>query len=169
GAIRDLDDDLAVGIFHQGWILQVITEEKHSLFPGPFIQGFPFPIGPQIPVEDVDILLRIHLFQPQGTLHGMGTANLAAIGPVRDAGAHTLDEGYRAGVLDPLAFLGYLPIQIQGKEDIGILLIEKLAFWLIRFTSGGKNDDAVMDLLTVRGERRNKVTHDPVDLGNLGP
>ena len=77
----------------------------------------------------------------------MGAAHLVAIGPLRDAGADALDKGHRLGLFQPLGFLGDLPIQVQGQQDIGVLFIEVLAFRPVGLGADGDDHDAVLDRL----------------------
>ena len=145
--IRDRDLEAAVRLFHPGRVRQVIADENHPQFPGPLVESFPFAIGAHIPVEDINLHLRVHLFQLDGVLHGMGAAHLVAVGPLRGAGAHALDEGHGLGLLQAFALLDDLPVQVQGQQDVGVLFVEVLAFGPQRLGADGDDHDAVVDRL----------------------
>ena len=96
------DFEAAVGFLHHGRLGETETDEDHPHFPGPLVEQFPFAVGPHIPVEDIDLHLRVHHLQLDGVFHGMGAADLVAIGALRDPGADALDEGRRLGLLQAL-------------------------------------------------------------------
>ena len=65
------------------------------------------------------------------------------------------------------ALLGDLPIQVQGEQDVGVLLVEVLAFRPVGLGADGQNDDAVLDHLAV-GQRGGEVAHHARHSGDDG-
>ena len=159
--IRDRDLQAAVG-FHHGRIGQTETDKNHPQFPGPLVEQFPFAVGAHIPVEDIDVHLRVHDFQLDGVLHGMGAAHLVAIGPLRDAGADALDKGHGLGRFQPLAVLDDFGIQVQGEQDVGVLFVKVLAFRPVGHGPDGQYHDAVLDDFSI-GQGGSEVAHHPRD------
>ncbi len=137
----------AASFFHPGRFSQNVPDEDHPHFPGLLVEQFPFAIGAHIPVEDIDIHLRVHGLQLDGLLHGMGAAHLVAIRPLRDPGADALDERHRLGLLSRSRFLGDLHIHVQGQQDIGVLFVEVFTFRPVGYGADGDDHDAVLNRL----------------------
>ncbi len=74
------------------FVFRVKADEGNALVPGLPIEVLPNPEGPHVPVKDEDIHLRIDLLQSQCAFHAVGTANAAAIGPLRFPGTDALDK-----------------------------------------------------------------------------
>ena len=102
--ILNRDFEAAVSFFHLGRFGLPETDEDHAFFPGPLVEQFPFAIGAHIPVEDINLPLRVHDFELDGILHGMGAAHLIAVGAFRGAGTDALDKRHCLGLMKLLGF-----------------------------------------------------------------
>jgi hypothetical protein len=61
--IRHPDFDFAVNLLHLREVVQMVADEDHALLPGFLVEEFPFSMGPQIPIDDIDIHVRVYLYE----------------------------------------------------------------------------------------------------------
>ena len=119
--------ELAVGrLFHLGLAVQIVADEHDPQFPGLFVEQLPVAVSAQIPVEDEDIQIGVHLFEFDGVFHRMGAAQAAAVGALGFPGADALDKDRLLGLHDLGVFGGDELVQFQGGVDIGVLAVEVL-------------------------------------------
>ena len=157
------------GLRHLGLVVHVEADEDDPFLPGLFVEVFPQTIGAEVPVEDVDVHVRVDLFEPDGAFHRMGAADPAAVGPLRFPGAHALDEGGALGPGDQGIFLPEGLVHFQGQQDQGILFIEIL-LGLVGVAADGDDRGAVRHhgFPALGGDGGVEIAHKPLDVGDFG-
>src|SRR4030042_1552288 len=88
--IKDRDTKPAILKGHPGFLLKVVPDEYHSFAPCLIIIGFIESIGSHISVKDIDIDVRVLLFQFESILYRMTTADTAAVRVFLIPCSHTL-------------------------------------------------------------------------------
>jgi hypothetical protein len=90
--VGDGDADVAVIDRQLRLVLQVVANEDHTGLAGFLYRYFLLAVGPDVPVEDVNVHVRVDFFQFQGIVDGVGAADPAAVGAVRLTRSDALDE-----------------------------------------------------------------------------
>ena len=119
----------------------------------------------------MDLQGRVHLLELQGVLDGHGTADAAAVGPLRRPGAHALDHH------DPPQGTGvhcsacHLLLQLPLGEDAGIFAVEIL-LGLVFLPACGHDGDPVLQLPVGHGrgdhDTGGEIPHGPCVVHYLG-
>ena len=65
------------------FVVQVITDENHTLSPGLFVEILSFAVGADIAIDDIDVHLGVALLQFHRLLYREGATDLTAVGPLR--------------------------------------------------------------------------------------
>ena len=68
--IEDFDIQPLVCLGDRRFTLQIVTDKDHTQFAGLFVKGFSFTVGPDVPVQDKDMLVRCCLFNGAGLQDG---------------------------------------------------------------------------------------------------
>ena len=118
--VHDLDLEPA-GAVHldQGSSLRGVANEDNPQGSRLPIELLPHSVGADVPVKNEDIHLRSRLLEGDRLLYGEGAADLAAIGPFRLTGTHTLNEDDTVGFVQPPRCEGIL--QLVPDEYPGML------------------------------------------------
>ena len=126
---------------HHRFVVQGVPDEDHAQFPGLFVEQFPLAVGPDVPVEDVYVGVRILLLDGDGLRNGRGAADPRAVGPVVVPRAHALDKHDAVGIFQPAR--GRAPGRASGsRSDVSRRGIRPCS---VACRAGGDDGDAVLD------------------------
>ena len=141
--------DLAVHVRHHRFVLQGVANEDDPGLPGFLVERLPLPVGPHVPVNDIDIAVGIDVLEFQRTLHRMGAADAAAVGTLRLPGTHALNENGGLDVLEGGVLFPEPAIQFLMGHDSGILA-EEVFIGLKFLAAGSDNGDPVLHRFPAR-------------------
>ena len=109
--------------FHRRRIFRLIPEENHAQFPCFGIIIFQQAIGPDVPVKDKDLGIRVKFFDVKGIFDGALAADPGTIGIFFVSRSHTLNHDHLVQILGPFFFqplgqfhLGHHPLDPRRTE-----------------------------------------------------
>ena len=133
------------------------------------VEEFPLAIGPDVPVENVNIHGRIKFLEVKGAFHGVGAADSGTIGPLGFARAHALDEHGGPDVFERRIVSDEPAVELLVRYHEGALPIEVLLGLVLVASCSEHRDPMLEGPLESPGMKSGlEVTDKPFDLGQFG-
>ena len=106
-----------------GFVFQGVADKDDAFFAGFPVDILPLAIGPDIPVEDINIHFRVDFFQFQRIVDGMGAADPGTVRSFRFSGTDTLDKNGRGYFLERRILIHKFSIEIQTRQNSWVIPI----------------------------------------------
>ena len=114
----------------------IVSEKKNppaSCFP---VKVLSFAVCPDIPVKDINVCLRVAIFQFQSAFNGMGAAHFRTVGMFLVSGTDALDKNHITGPFYSEVIISEQFIHFQVSDN-GCMFAVQVFFRLILFGTGG--------------------------------
>ena len=118
------------GAVHLRRVLRLVADEPHAFACRLPVVVLLEAVRPYVPEEDVDVHLRVYLFELQGVLYRLAAAQPAAIVPLLVPAAHALDHNEALGPGDLLVACGDLLLKLEVGHDPLVLPVKVLGWRL---------------------------------------
>jgi hypothetical protein len=141
--IPESDCEMRICGLHSRRVVLVKLEKDNPMLPGFSIVVLHEAIGPDIPVQDVHVGLRVELFDVEGILHGILAADAGAVGIFFIPGSHTLDHDHITKIIGPLIFKALAQFNL-GRHPVIFAISELL--WHILIGTGGEDNHTMVNL-----------------------